>query len=222
MEIFFEPYCMGPGEWQSSHARDEYESEYGAIGYRGSNRSGHKWYAHMPAAEIRRLVGPDIWAAYFKFTVIRNPFDKMVSAWYHFQKPKISLLQKIYHLLQEPSSLHFLKQGKLDIPLFRSWVRRGNKIQDRDKYFIDGAACVDFFVKYEALIEDMAKVCNILSIPWQPERLGSFKKGKRNTLLQWAEYYDEQTQDIVAQEYDWELKKFAYPLPLIGSSRDLL
>lgn len=212
VEIYFEPYCVGPEEWTCQHGRDEYESDFGVVGYRGANQGHQKWWGHMPAEIIRDLVTPEIWESYFKFTVVRNPFDKMVSAWYHFVKPRISLLQKIQLLVREPYNLHFLINKKYDIPLFRKWICSGGKIKDRDKYIIDHCECVDFFIRYESLIEDIQKVCLILSIPWSPEKLGAFKKGRRLEIIRLPEYYDSKTQKIVADEYEWECKKFGYML----------
>lgn len=37
---------------------------------------------HIGAAQIKRLIGEDIWNGYYKFTIERNPFDKMVSRYY--------------------------------------------------------------------------------------------------------------------------------------------
>lgn len=213
VEIYFEPYCMGKGEWEGKHGREQYESDHGIVGYRGGGSERRKWWAHMPAVAIRNLLEPEVWNSYFKFTVVRNPFDKLVSAWYHFKEPGSSVLQKTLIYLREPSLGALRGRGRFDIPTFRKWIRDGGKISDRDKYLIDGAVCVDFFIRYEALIEDLQKVCEILAIPYEPEKLGSFKKGRRDHLIRWPEYYDEETERIVAEEYAWELEKFGYPLP---------
>ncbi len=38
----------------------------------------------MPAAELKSLLGPAIWDSYVKIACIRNPFDRMVSAFWFF------------------------------------------------------------------------------------------------------------------------------------------
>jgi hypothetical protein len=42
----------------------------------------------MSAASIRDLVGEQIWHRYFKFTVIRNPCDKLISRFFWHQHAK--------------------------------------------------------------------------------------------------------------------------------------
>ena len=43
---------------------------------------------HMAAVEARKLLGPDIWNAYFKFTIVRNPFDRMLSRYFWSMKAR--------------------------------------------------------------------------------------------------------------------------------------
>lgn len=44
--------------------------------------SGHGNGPHLPPHAIRAGIGPDVWDAYFKFTVARNPWDQFVSYYY--------------------------------------------------------------------------------------------------------------------------------------------
>jgi len=43
-------------------------------------------HKHSTACEIRALVGADIWSAYFTFTVVRHPYDRIVSLYTWLQK----------------------------------------------------------------------------------------------------------------------------------------
>jgi len=88
VESYFEPFCMNEGEWTFSHERKEYISEYGIIGHRGQP-GNYTWYNHMPAKEIKEKIGESIWKNYFKFCVIRNPFDKLVSEFY-FERSRVN------------------------------------------------------------------------------------------------------------------------------------
>jgi hypothetical protein len=83
VESYFEPYCMLEGEWQFSYGREEYVDQSGIIGYRGTVRKSKTWTNHMSAEAIKELIGEKIWNSYFKFCVIQNPYDKLISA-FHF------------------------------------------------------------------------------------------------------------------------------------------
>ena len=124
VELFFEKYCFADREWKFSHARDEYSSASGIVGYRGADKGSSTFYNHMPAEELKNLLGKQIWDNYHKFTVIRNPFDKMVSAFYHFEKKN--------------KADKYLADGKSDTQRFREWVLGGGEIIDRSAYMIDG------------------------------------------------------------------------------------
>ena len=53
VESFFERFCMPQNEWEFSHGRDEYVSDYGIVGYRGSSRPPDaEYWNHMSAKEI--------------------------------------------------------------------------------------------------------------------------------------------------------------------------
>ena len=142
VESFFERFCMPEGEWTQSHARDEYETSSGVIGFRGANRpKDAKWWNHMPAVCIKKLIGQDIWANYYKFCVVRNPFDKCISAFCHIGKD---------HGLQDPS-LSSEQQRFFD------YIQKAAVI-DRDKYLREGEFCIDDFIRFEDLEAGIERV----------------------------------------------------------------
>ena len=194
VESYFEMYCMPMGEWEFQHARDEYESEAGIIGYRGPETPGKRWFNHMAAEKIRDAVGPEVWDSYFKFSVIRNPFDKLVSGFFFAEK--------------ESGSAAELIAG------FRAWVKSGGEIIDRHTYTIDGALCLDYFIRYENLEAGIHEVCDVLGIPFEADRLPRLKAAFRQRDIPLADFYDEETTEIVRTKYAFELAQFNYHSPL--------
>lgn len=71
VESYFEQYCMPEGEWEFSHAREQYVREAGVIGYRGGDSAGKQWFNHMPAVDIRDKTGNQIWDSYSACRSIR-------------------------------------------------------------------------------------------------------------------------------------------------------
>lgn len=197
VESYFEKYCMPDGEWCESHARDEYVSESGIIGYRGGSPEKSTWYNHMSAKEIYELIGQELWGRYYKFTIIRNPFDKLISAFY------FSIHRNLIDMNNEDS----------EIDCFREWIRCGGIFCDRDKYMIDGKECVDFYIQYESLHEGLKQVCTRLSIPFLPASIPEFKKGIRSNKYSIKEFFDNETAQIVCEKYNWEIERFGYNIP---------
>jgi hypothetical protein len=104
-------------------------------------------------------------------------------------------------------------EGETEIERFRSWLKNGANPVDRDKYMIDEQACVDYFIRFENLQEDIKEICDRLSIPFDATRIPEFKKGHRNNAIPVKDYYDQETENIVRNLYDWEIKRFGYDLP---------
>lgn len=193
VEIYFEPWCLPEGEWTFSHARAEYVGDSGIIGYRGAGAEGRRWFHHMPARAIRDGIGQQRWDSYFKFAVIRNPFDKLVSGYFFACRPEGD-------------------KGAL-IDGFRQWVLGGGEIMDRHTYTIDGEICLDFFIRFEALEQGLQSVCSRLSLPWEPSRLRALKTQFRQREIRLDEFYDAATAAVVEEKYAMELAHFGYGLP---------
>jgi hypothetical protein len=160
---------MPEGEWTQRHFREEYVSDAGIIGFRGkaANAGDAYWWNHMPAQMIRRRLGEHIWSPYFKFCVIRNPFEKAISAFYYwkrrqFRKRRRRKSQKGEWTDQDPQ-------------LFENWLERGRGPMDRNLFCIKGQFALDDVIRHEILAADMQRICERLGLPWDPERLPTFK-----------------------------------------------
>ncbi|MEL6721312.1 MAG: sulfotransferase family 2 domain-containing protein [Bacteroidota bacterium] len=218
VEAYFEPYCMPDGAWQEMHLRDEYESDAGVIGYRGSPRdtADLKWWNHMPAHLIKeRLEDDKKWNEYFKFCVVRNPFDKVISA-FHFQNKALANQSRWYYYRRRLKKRYnnLVHNGippsmKKD---FKAWLRSGNMYIDRDKYFINEELCVDFFIQYEDLEGGIQEVCKRLDIPFEPERIPRFKASYR-PKKDYSILFDEEAVGLVREMFKFEVTRFNYQPP---------
>ncbi len=218
VESYFEPYCMPDGSWELSHSREETVSEAGIVGYRGPKPAGRTYYNHMPASAIRAAVGEDIWSRYCKFTVVRNPYDKLISGFVMFERmlwhetPLRRLRSRLLAAVGHGRPIDRAR-GDHEIERFRHWLRLGGTVHDRDKYWIDGEACVDVFIRFEHLNPDLERLCARLAIPFEPERMPEFKKGGRVGKPKVRDYYDDETRRIVEREFAWEIERFGYTMP---------
>jgi hypothetical protein len=196
VESYFERFCMPDDQWQESHERDEYVSPAGIIGVRGPFvPEGCLWWNHMPAALIRERLGEEIWVSYFKFCVVRNPFEKMLSFFYFQRRAGHAIAQR----------------GEADAAHFERWLAAAPRVPlDNDKYLIDGRLCVDFVARYETLHADLAAICAKLGLPWQPRLLPAFKTGIRPPASSAAAMYTATAADAVRSAYAWEFDHFGY------------
>lgn len=197
VESYFEKYCMPEGEWHESPTREEYVSDSGIIGYRGPNSKGKTWFNHMPAKKISELLDEELWNKYFKFTIVRDPFDKLISGFYFLLR----------------NNTIQIDDGNSEIDRFRMWVKVAGGIVDRDKYLINGEECVDYFIRYEKLHEGIAHVCEQLSIPFISSSIPKYKTGIRSNKYSINDFYDKNTIQTVQEKFAWEIQRFGYHSP---------
>lgn len=210
VEAYFEKHCVPEGTWSFSHSRDELVSPAGIVGFRGKNRDPDtRWWNHMPAALIKQQVGDEVWKRYFKFCVIRDPFDQAISR-FHFQRSRSEAAAVIPRDLSDGAA-----KSPIDPELkaqFKAWLLR-QRFRDRDRYTIESEICVDYFIRYESLEEGIKQVCATIGVPFEAEKIPRLKAGLRPEYPV-AEYYDRETIAFVANACRFELKHFGYRPPM--------
>ena len=128
---------------------------------------------------------------YFKFTFVRNPWDRMIStyAFYNKPSPQISFKEYITTFLNRPVS--------------KDWRRHRSCY---DYIFSENAKItIDFIGKIENFQQDFNIVCGKIGIPQQKLPHKNDSKHKHYT-----EYYDDETREIVAEKYKKDIEYFGY------------
>jgi len=176
--------------------------EVGRWIHRSMNAAGFQ--QHDLAITIKNKVSPGIWDNYFKFSVARNPWDRVVSlfAWEARNKESFRPRKCFYHHLGVPfDELREIKK------LFSKFVKQGKWETNDPFYIIDGRLCVDFIIRYENLIGDVNEVCKKTGLP--EIDLPRLKTGLRKGY-HYSEYYDEDTKAIVAERHKNDIRLFGY------------
>ncbi len=150
----------------------------------------------MPAKVIRDKLGEEIWNSYFKFCVIRNPYDRAISSFYF----RCNEVKKKDYSDQHPK-------------IFESWLKE-NRLGGTARHFsIDGEMCLDYLIRYEHLHEDLEVVCRKLDIPWDPSELPKYKSKSRPAKATAARLYNAVTKAIVEERLQEELELLDYEFP---------
>ncbi len=153
---------------------------------RGKRR---KFYNHISAKEIKRLVGEEIWNHYYKFCFERNPWDRVISLYYWR-----------YNAQQRETISEFIDSGAL-----RALKRKGI-----EAYSIDGEISVDRVCLYENLEEELESVCNrqldITERVNLPKVKSSFRKDRRH----YREILSNDDKEKIAKMFSKEIAAFGY------------
>jgi len=178
----------------------------------------------MPASEVKKIVPMSIWNSYYKFTIIRNPFDKIVSYFYHLLKIfrdnsfyDLPFRRKVHIIIWWLQTFGYQDDAKK----FRKWVESEcmldslhvypGFVNDRDKYVINGELCIDDFIKTVKIKGDIRSICRTLNIPYEPKRIPRLKRSDRPSSLSLNDYYDKHTAKIISDKYRYEIDVFGYP-----------
>ncbi len=171
---------------------------------------------------------------YFKFVFVRNPWDRLVS-WYFHMNPKTPVKSFDYKIeggsrcrKENGTWREIGKVGEKLVnfkeyyePDFRSWIKKGNPhhwkkncgtnwakkdpLSCQDWLMNSKNIDFDFIGKFETLQEDFSVICERIGVP--NKKLSHLNKSKHR---HYTEYYDEETQEIIAKKYKKDIEMFGY------------
>lgn len=156
-------------------------------------------FRHKTALELRSEMGERRWTSSYCFTVVRNPWDKVVSQYHH-----------------RKNTNHLAKSQV--VPSFNRWVLLTYGEQDpafynNPKMFMpqtdwicdqQGTVLVDFIGRFETLERDFATVCAATGRTAQLPHL------KRSPRSDFRPLYDDQTADVIAHWFAADTASFGY------------
>lgn len=121
-----------------------------------------QFYNHMTAKEAKAVIDEQVWNTYFKFCVVRNPWDRYISLYHWRNKSE-----------PRPTISEFIN----------SKAPRVLKKRGYGLYTIDGSLAVDFICRFERLSEDLEEFTRKVGIPEKlelPNAKSKYRKDKRH------------------------------------------
>ncbi|ERT06112.1 sulfotransferase family protein [Lyngbya aestuarii BL J] len=158
---------------------------------------------HLLSTQIRQEVGDQVFNSFFKFTVVRNPWDKAISQFLYMKKRK--------------SLRDFMGMSEDDcFKQYLSLIQKKNHVQwePQYKFVFDDQGCllVDFIGKFENFEQDAYKILDqsgvktkILGI-----RVKKIPHTNKSNRLHYTEYYDTESREIVQNLYQKDIEIFNY------------
>lgn len=163
---------------------------------------GKRFAQHLTAREIAARLGPQVYAQYYKFTIVRNPYSRLVSAYYQ----------------------GFARRGRrqTDVDGFRTFVRevlpaqferpleqdRHRHLKPQSIFVVDDAGdmMVDFVARYERLADDFQQVAERLGMPLAAGHLNASHGFDVDA------HFDDDTRDRVRDLYRADFDLFGYEI----------
>ena len=152
----------------------------------GLRNPNYKIKKHSPLCEYRDALGNEQFRSLYKFTCVRNPWDRMVS--YYFTPT------------QGPEAW--------DRKKFRNTISKAASVADYlrlDRNEQDPFANVNYILRFENLADDFRTVCGSLGI--SPATLPRYNRSSRD---HYSKYYDDEIRELVRTRFAAEIERFGY------------
>jgi hypothetical protein len=161
-------------------------SEQNGVERFGLRNPKYKIKKHSTLAEYRAALGEREFGNLYKFTCVRNPWDRMIS--YYFTPTQ--------------------KAGTWDRKKFRKVISRAPSAADYlrlDQGEEDPFGNVDYIMRFENLASDFRTVCAALDI--SPTTLPKYNRSNRE---HYSKYYDDELCELVRERFAAEIERFGY------------
>jgi len=143
-------------------------------------------HKHWRPNEVIDLIGIEKWKEYFKFSFVRNPWDRMVSMYFYRRDVR----------QVTPTDMSF--KG------FVRWIHFDCDPHTQMRWFQGRLEEMDFVGRFENLKEDFQIVCERVGLEVElPHHEGTVHD-------HYTTYYDLETRQLVADYYRTDIKKFGY------------
>jgi hypothetical protein len=159
---------------------------------------------HLTATEIIARIGMDKWNEAFKFTLVRNPWDKVVSHYeYRRKKNKTEIASRNISFSDWVTMTYGENKDTFYYNNPRSFQPQVDWLKD-----VDGEISIDFIGKFDTINEDFDRIRNVIGLD---EALPHLNASSRAS---YQSYYNNETRGIVANWFREDIEEFGYSFNL--------
>lgn len=151
-------------------------------GWLGGRRITHQNYEKLENIK-------NYWDDYLTFTVVRNPYERVVSDYFYCRKHNLIDLSISF---TEDVKSTFDNRERWKLPCY-DWITLNNEI------------VVENIIRFENLKQGFDDMCKTLQVPHI--KLPHLNKTKHT---HYTDYYDDETRELVAKKYAKDIETFGY------------
>jgi len=140
------------------------------------------WAQHYSTDVIQEIVGVETYMKCYKFTVVRNPWDRFVSS-FHYE-------QQFF--------------GEMDFDQYVQFPKFANP-QHRLAQTTYIIRPVDYTIRFEELQQGWNHVCERIGLDST-----ALPHTNKSTRKHYTEYYNDETRKIIADRYHLDIKRYNY------------
>jgi hypothetical protein len=151
---------------------------------------------HLLATQIRAEVGAEVFSRYYKFSIVRNPWDRAISQFAYMDKrddlrvfvgmKKGDSFKKYVELIAKKRHVQWEPQV--------SFVRNST-----------GESLVDHIGRYESFSDSVFHVLRAIGI--KADKIPHRNKGQRGA---YQDYYDAESREMIGAMYAADIEAFGY------------
>jgi hypothetical protein len=166
---------------------------------------GNTGGSHRKVKDYKEIFSPKTFKRYFKFTFVRNPWDRLVSTYFFLKNGGLTEKDRIWaeqNILQYTNFDDFIINW-----LTKENINKSLHFQHQHVFLENnsGELEIDFIGRFENLDEDFKYVINKIGIDRSLKKTNTSKRKKS-----YKEYYSEETKAIVSEVYRKDIELFKY------------
>ncbi len=166
---------------------------------------GNTGGSHRKIQGYKKIFSPNTFKRYYKFTFVRNPWDRLVSTFFFLKNGGLTEKDKVWaeaHLAEYNDFKDFVKYWLTELNINNSLHFQHQHVFLEDE---KGAIAVDFIGRFENIDEDFKTITDKLNIKRTLKRTNTSNRQK-----DYRDYYDEETKAIVNEIYKKDIQLFNY------------